>query len=565
MNDKIEIIDFLLPQFEPLQMTFFVLMLLMAIGTIILNHRNANAASWEKLWHNNTPNNNSDDALDIDHGSVTDLWRAVETKSEKLAEIMPSMLLVMGLLGTFLGLGMSLNHASSILGQHDAISASGQADSMKHLMEMMQGLGVKFKASTWGIAFFLLLKVWSSLTGFDEKRLSWVIRKVKVELESRKALGQQAESNKQQALFTQINQAATQIVQGLANHVGQLLENQNTLHKESIVQLEKGMKIALANSKNTLNSMQSNSENMQKVMQLSITGIREDLININTAALNSSQAAHTEMLTAMQSNSQVVKKSIDLVEKGIHGIRQDLASIDTATQASSQAMEGFVNSTQTIIKDISTASEKMADGADKVGKAGVDLMDAVNAFSTEFTQVLGNVQTSLSGAINDMSQQAAHTLSEGTEKLGNATRDISKSLDGLSKDVTVTMTEVKESIGNSLKIQQDGAVLFRRSSDTLNENVTATTGLVEKLGEDIRSGLSAVSDSGRRMAGIGKSLEAIVPELKDLPAALATENKSLLSQQNDINLKQQQYFLSAIQGTLKQIFKRKPHQEESNA
>jgi hypothetical protein len=138
-------------------------------------------------------------------------------------------------------------------------------------------------------------------------------------------------------------------------------------------------------------------------------------------------------------------------------------------------------------------------------------------------------------------------------------------LDALSKDVTVTMTEVKESIGNSLKIQQDGAVLFRRSSDTLNENVTATTGLVEKLGEDIRSGLSAVSDSGRRMAGIGKSLEAIVPELKDLPAALATENKSLLSQQNDISLKQQQNFISALQGGMGQFFKRKPHQGKSNS
>jgi hypothetical protein len=561
MNNKIEIIDFLLPQFELLQMTFFVLMLLMAISTIIFNHRNANTVSWEKIWHKNTPNKNSDDALDIDHGSVTDLWRAVETKSEKLAEIMPSMLLVMGLLGTFLGLGMALNHASSILGQHDAISASGQVDSMKHLMEMMQGLGVKFKTSTWGIAFFLLLKVWSSLTGFDEKRLSWVIRKVKVELENRKSLGQQTESNKQQALFAQINQSATQIVQGLSHHVGQLIENQNTLHKESIVQLEKGMEIALTNSKNTLNSMQSNSENMQKVMKSSMTGIREELININTVVLNSSQ----EMLTAMQNNSTVVKKSIDLVEKGIRDIRQDLARIDTATQTSSQAMVGFVNSTQTIIKDMSNASEKMADGADKVGKAGADLVGAVNAFSTEFTQVLGDMQTSLSGAINEMSQQAAFTLSEGTEKLGNATRDISKSLDALSKDVTVTMTEVKESIGNSLKIQQDGAVLFRRSSDTLNENVTATTGLVEKLGEDIRSGLSAVSDSGRRMAGIGKSLEAIVPELKDLPAALATENKSLLSQQNDISLKQQQNFISALQGGMGQFFKRKPHQGKSNS
>jgi hypothetical protein len=82
------------------------------------------------------------------------------------------------------------------------------------------------------------------------------------------------------------------------------------------------------------------------------------------------------------------------------------------------------------------------------------------------------------------------------------------------------MNGVKDSIEKSLKIQQDGALLFRRSSDTLNENVTATTELVQKLGEDIRGGLQAVSDSGRRMASIGKSLEIVVPQMGDLVPAL---------------------------------------------
>lgn len=467
-----ELLNFIIPQAEPLQLSFFILIVGMFVGTIISTHLNAKDGSWEKNWNNGTSEDSSDD-LDIDHGSVTDLWHAVATKSEKMAEIMPGMLLVVGLLGTFLGLGLALNHASNILGQSNAGSAAGAANNMQDLLSMMQGLGTKFKTSTWGIAFFLLFKVWSSWLGFEEKRLTWVIHKVKFELEHRKAQEQESDLRKQQTLFEQINQAAEQIVQGFIRNIKTLTENQQALHQQSLQFHGKG-----------------------------IQALHGDLININTT-IKDDNAAIKQML-----------------EQSTLGVRKDLASISAATQASSEAMAGFVNSTQSIIKDMSAASSKMADGAHEVGLAGSSLVKAVDEFSTQFTQVLGDVRTDLSTAINDMSEQAARTLEQGTKELGKATLEISTALGVLSQDVTTTMNGVKDSIEKSLKIQQDGAVLFRRSSDTLNENVTATTELVQKLGEDIRSGLQAVSDSGRRMASIGKSLETIVPQIVDLLPAL---------------------------------------------
>lgn len=125
----------------------------MMLVTISATHWYARDASWAKKWNNGTLDDLNDD-LDIDHGSVTDLWHAVETSPEKLAEIMPGLLLVVGLLGTFLGLGLALNHASNILGQSNALSAAGAADSMQQLTGMMHGLGTKFKTSTWGITGF---------------------------------------------------------------------------------------------------------------------------------------------------------------------------------------------------------------------------------------------------------------------------------------------------------------------------------------------------------------------------------------------------------------------------
>ncbi len=512
-----EFFGFITPQFELLQLSFFILILAMFFGAIITTHLNAKDASWERNWNNGTPDDYSDD-LDVDHGSVTDLWHAVETKSEKLAEIMPSMLLVVGLLGTFLGLGLALNHASNILGQSNAISAAGASNNMQDLMSMMQGLGTKFKTSTWGITFFLLLKVWSSWLGFEEKRLSWVIRKVKFELERRKVQEREKELNKQQSLFSQINQSADQIVQGFIKNLEKLSDSQKASHLQTLQFLGKGMQAFHGNLVNINTAMQSGSTAMKQALEHSSQGIREDLGNINTA---------------MQSGSAAMKQAL---EQSSQGIREDLASINTATQASSQAMVGFVSSTQSIIKDMSAASSIMADGAHKVGVAGSSLVKAVDEFSTQFTQVLGDVRTDLSTAINDMSEQAAKTLEQGTRELGKATLEISTALGVLSQDVTTTMNGVKDSIEKSLKIQQEGAVLFRRSSDTLNENVTATTELVQKLGEDIHSGLQAVSDSGRRMVSIGKSLEIIVPQMGDLLPALeplktlSTQHQPLLDE-----------------------------------
>ena len=535
-----ELFEFLLPQIEPLQLGFLSLIIAMMLTTIGTTHWYARNIFWERKWNNGTSDQHSND-LDIDHGSITDLWYAVATAPEKLAEIMPGMLLVVGLLGTFLGLGLALNHASHILGQTNALSPAGAASSMQDLMGLLQGLGTKFKTSTWGITGFLLLKVWSSLTRFDEKRLTWVIHKVKSELENRKLLLQKTEEDKQQTLFSQISKAAEKITQGINKNVTELTDSQKIIHQESLQYLQKGIKIIHHDLTNISTTIQSHNSTIKLTLEQESKIIHEDLIAISAS---------------IQSENLEIRH---LLEKNIQITHQDLVSINTATEASSQAMAGFVSSTQTIINDMSAASNKMADGAQKVGVAGSSLLKAVDDFSTQFTQVLGDVRTDLSTAINDMSEQAAQTLEQGTKELGKATLEISTALGVLSQDVTTTMNGVKDSIEKSLKIQQEGAVLFRRSSDTLNENVTATTELVQKLGEDIRSGLQAVSDSGRRMASIGKSLENIVPQMNDLLPALEPlkklhnqhqplleEMKALRTDLTDFNVNQRDQLDKAI-------------------
>lgn len=233
-----DVIDFLLPNLaDPIQIAFISILLLMMGLTIISTHMCATPTSWQNKWNHGTPNDESDD-LDIEHGSVTDLWHAVATAPEKMAEIMPGMLLVVGLLGTFLGLGLALNHASNILGHPDAMNASAAASSMQDLLGLLQGLGTKFKTSTWGISGFVLLKIWAELTRFEEKRLGWVIHKVKAELDKRKNAISLKDEVKQQALFRQLNEVSNNLVDSFTKNLTLAFE-QNSTHYENSEKLLK--------------------------------------------------------------------------------------------------------------------------------------------------------------------------------------------------------------------------------------------------------------------------------------------------------------------------------------
>ncbi len=443
MSSK-EVLDFLLPQMdEPLQVGFLFVIVLMMGFTMVSAHLTARAHSWEKKWNSGTADDHSDD-LDIEHGSVTDLWHAVATAPEKLAEIMPGMLLVVGLLGTFLGLGLALNHASHILGQPNALSASGAASSMQDLMGLLQGLGTKFKTSTWGITGFVLLKIWSELTRFEEKRLIWVIGKVKTELEHRKKAQAVAADAAREALFCQINDAANKISHGFSEQIVALIASNKSLHQ-----------------KQTL-----------------------------------------------------------LHQQSIQDIRDGIGQVHAQTLETKTAMQQFTQSTQSVVENMAEASQRMADGADKVGDAATELVGAIETFKSQFTVVLDNVRKDLGSAIHDMSSQASETLARGSAQLGDATREISTALGILSEDVKETMNAVQSSINNALDIQRRSANEFTLSSRALNENISATTEIVGKLADPIKDGLVSVATSNRQMSGIGKSLDTSIKSMEEVVAQL---------------------------------------------
>lgn len=104
------------------------------------------------------------------HDTPEALSQAVATAAERWADILPSLLLVFGLLGTFIGIGLALSEAAVVL---------GGADAFGHLTPIILTLGTKFKIATWGIVAFLFLRVWLTVFPYEQARMAWSTKQVK--------------------------------------------------------------------------------------------------------------------------------------------------------------------------------------------------------------------------------------------------------------------------------------------------------------------------------------------------------------------------------------------------
>ena len=458
-----ELLNFLAPKFDdPLQVGFMFIILAMIAYTVIGAHLAARPASWEKKWNRGT--DSKDDDLDIEHGSVTDLWHAVATSAEKLAEIMPGMLLVVGLLGTFLGLGMALNHASNILSQSNAV-----ASSMGDLTSMLQGLGTKFKTSTWGIMGFVLLKIWSEVTRFDEKRLAWVIAKVKGELHRETAERSAEEKRKQQEVCDCITRASVRIVDGVQSALVKVGDSQQKL---------------LVGVNNTLKQTQGE--------------INAALAQIHETSLISSNA----LSGFTQGTQQIVQQMADAAKEMAEGSSQ----VSSAAKGLENVVDEFGSEFKEVLdkvrKDLASAIEMMSErssatmkeGSEKLDSATKEISSALGELSKDVKDTMNKVEASIGTAL-DLQKKASIEFTNSTQTLNVNIETTTQMTEQLGKDITSGMSSVAEagqrmlgigknlgSIGKSLEMQVPILERISNQEDTdIRQEVVQRMSSIEAL------------------------------------------------------------------------------------
>lgn len=489
---KTGIIDFILPGFDAIQIVFGTIIFGLLITTILFVRKSATASNWDLNWQGRTTNDTSDD-IDAQHGSVTDLSHVVATKAEQLSEVMPGILLIIGLLGTFLGLGMALNNASSIL------SEANQGDGMEHamgdLMGMMQGLGTKFKTSTWGIMAFLMLKGWCTYDGFEDRRLRWCIKRMNTEIDASKTHAQKTSEATNLKFLSALSSVGDQICSS-TQHLHTMLHAQLTeVHSSIKYQLEKSDAIT-SNGHAIRQSIDSFAAN---------TNIIDVVTMLSDKVCNSTRSMQTAVQTQLTYIHAGIKQQVKFSDA--------IASSGAATR---QSIEAFTEASLSNINILREASAKTLDASQKMGASAGELQSVIQSFRDNITEVLSILKQDLGSTIENMSVNFGKNMDQIATKLSEATTGISVAVDDLSINVGETMGQVEKSITESVDIQKKAHGEFLLTSDTLNTQVTEMTNLVMKLSDDITSGLKAVSESGRRMVSLDKRYQDISQSAEQL-------------------------------------------------
>lgn len=544
-----EILAFLIPGYDPIQLFFGGLFLILIATTLIGVWRGATAESWEKRWNGN----GQVDDLDVEHGSVNEISAAVASPGEKLADIMPGMLLILGLLGTFLGLGIALNKASAIL--LEANAGGGMDNAMANLMGMMEGLGTKFKTSTWGIMAFLLLKAWSARNGYEERRLRWCVGKMKAAFDFSRQAQQQERQQTQYALIEALGRIdQTLVSQGQASNA--LLETQCTLNKHAgAIQVAthkavQGLQQALVPEMQALNAQARDAlrETLTHLQQHGVT-----LGATHSAVQDLQQALLPEVQTLNTTNTQARDALLETVThlqqhgitaSTIHSAVQDLQQallpeVQTLNTRTEQALEALRDTASTLQQNnegqkqqikaahaaqkslehveanisnlgaISEASTQMAGAASNVGLSAKELQSAISGFKDGVADVLGSIKQDLGSTIGQMGDSFTDNMATMSATMANATDGISNAVTHLSSNVGETMAKVQKSNEQSMEMQKTAQTEFLVTGETLNISIGSMTSLVEDLCGQIASGLAAVSDNGRRMLAVDSKFKDV--------------------------------------------------------
>ena len=531
-----EILAFLIPNFsDPVQLVFFVLIFGLAIFSIVWAKIKATPDTWEKTWEDGEPNNTSNN-LDSEHGSIHDLSDAAASTAEKLVEILPGVLLVIGLLGTFIGLGVALNKASGILNGAGSVGGDiGQMDSaMQNLMSMLQGLGTKFRASTWGITGFLMMKILSSYFAFEDKRLRWCIKRVKGQFD----IHRKDEADKRQTE----NQMLVAAIKEMGTVLCQTFDRNITSHTDAMLQ-----------SYSDFSNINKNG--LQEIKTVFEEGFKEtkegnNIINHSIYAICDSinQQANLNAQTICRAYSGAFSEN----QKGLQDIRAAIFAFSgenkTGLSEVKKVLGDSIRENKENLEAMKSSVTTMSESTQKLSSAAGELQSVVKKLDSGISESLSRIKNDLGSSIKEMSE----SIGTATENIGtvvvNLDKGISESLDRMKNDLGNSTKEMSESIGTTMngvkdllqesdKRQVKMVASITTATETLGSSADVMQTNLSKIGNEINSGLKAVSTGNQKvesmMTGfkqVSETMEKVADVTKETASVtLASSQKNASS------------------------------------
>ncbi|NYE59967.1 hypothetical protein FHW58_001119 [Duganella sp. 1224] len=466
------------------------------------------------------------------YGSPEELSGAVATPAERWADVLPSLLLVFGLLGTFIGLGLALTEAASVL--NNSQHAAG-ANPLDNLTPIMNSLGSKFKTSTWGIMAFLTLKLWFMRNPYEERRLLWAAQKVQAHAAHAAEQAAQREAAERQRLIDTIAQSNDALLAGqrqAVEHAGlrhaALLELQQQLATRHLDALTGASAAQLAVQERAIGAITQAGAAQLAAQERAIDAITQagaaqlaaqERANDAIAQAGASQLAAQEraidaitragasQVTAQERSAEAVlaqlQRGATAAELQAERAELQLRRLDALqehTEATRDAMHNFVDSVQHNIGTMASAADNMSTAAAAAGQASVDLGEVIQDFRTTMISVLDSIKSDLGASINTMQTDFGTNMTAMSASLAQATSGIENAITHLSSGVSNTIETLKQASQQSVDLQLKAQATFAASGEELMASLGEVQNYVQQMQTRTESGLRSVSDAGQKMA-----------------------------------------------------------------
>ncbi len=305
------------------------------------------------------------------NAGVHDLSVAVRSRWDFAVDNGPGVALVLGLLGTFLGIGLAIQHGAEILDRlGDGASATDLNQAVGQLSPMLQEIGLKFRSSTWGICVHIALRLIIPRLGLEEFRHQEILKEMEADALEKRKLEEQNAKN-----LTQIKELGEKRVKYTANMLALL---------DRLVKAQEGFAGNVDKLGNTVEELKGTIVNFSKEMGNSITEMNDGVgqavhqISSSVAGLQDSLAVELKTIAKVTSDLKTHSSTMTTVIKDQSRVFDEVTEkMQTITSNGAQYATGIADFGEAFTEkgQFSKKLDKLVEESQSSNKAITDRLD----------------------------------------------------------------------------------------------------------------------------------------------------------------------------------------------
>jgi len=398
---------------------------------------------------------------------------------EQLAEVVPSLLTSLGILGTFIGLMRGLG----------GLDVSDAAKTMESIPQMIGGMTFAFMTSIAGIACSLVFNMLSRMAHGSATRAIDEFHDAFSDLVMQKPLEDNVQIICQQedrsALLRRISaDMGARVSDGIVSSVERSLAPVSQSMNSFILGQTQAQIDGVAGIANQFIAQ------MNRALGGQFTQLGQTLSQVNQAqavsfeSMERTMAAAGEILEGMRQVQNVTERVMERFESYIGTITQSQRAADEFVTHGSQVLSGMI-----------TASQEQTDFIARLKTAQGDLQSSMREYADWSGRVLTAVQEQAGGALNAAGEISAH-MDESSRKLSET---YSSFVEDLSGGFSRALGMFDENIHSVLGAMQEQLEAMKAAA--------AEGGQAEKMRRETESCAAAISRLQRAVTGMADAVE----------------------------------------------------------